>query len=214
MTKTEKQRIIVYDLDDTLYENTWKTFNPLMGVTEEENVDLYTKRKKNIINQQEWVDSLYNIYAKDKNRLKKEYILSLVDSLTKNKDTDGIIKYFRHKGYKQYLLSGGLDLITNNIANRLNISYLGASIQTIFDKNDLLKGFKAAPSEPEFKLEKIVELRESLACKPEDIVCLGDGDNEREIFKYTKRGITFPDSKISNLAWKIVNDISEIKSFL
>lgn len=30
-------KILVFDLDDTLYKNTWKVINPTMGVSEEEN---------------------------------------------------------------------------------------------------------------------------------------------------------------------------------
>jgi HAD superfamily phosphoserine phosphatase-like hydrolase len=207
-------KVLVYDLDDTLYENTWKTFNPLMGVTQEENVDLYTKRKNNIIDQQEWLDSLYRIYSRDKNRLKKECILSIVDSLVKNKDTDDTIKHFKDKGYKQYLLSGGLDIITKSVADSLGITFLGASIEATFDTNGILKGFHASPSEPEFKLQQIIKLEKSLSCLPEDIICLGDGDNEKEIFKYTGRGVTFVGSKISDFAWKIIKDISVLKTIL
>ena len=48
MITKESKRIIIYDLDDTLYENTWEIFNTLMGVTQEEDIVLYEKRKRNI----------------------------------------------------------------------------------------------------------------------------------------------------------------------
>lgn len=214
MPPKETKRIIVYDLDNTLYENTWERFNQLMGVTQEEDTNLYEKRKENTINQQEWLNSLYNIYSKDQSKLKREYLLSLVNSLHKKDGSDDIIKYLKDKGYKQYLLSGGLDIITNSIADRLGITFLGASIGAVFDQNDVLTGFKTVPSESEFKLTQVIQLKESLSCNPEDIICLGDGDNEREIFKYTKRGITFTNSRIVDLAWKQINNISELKLIL
>lgn len=214
MITKESKRIIIYDLDDTLYENTWEIFNTLMGVTQEEDIVLYNKRKEGIINQQEWLDSLYSIYSKDRNKLKREYMLSLIDSFHKKKGVDDIIKYLKEKGYKQYLLSGGLDIITKIIADRLGIIFLGASIETIFDQNDMLTGFKTSPSESKFKLKQVIQLKESLSCNPEDIVCLGDGFNDGEIFKYTKHGITFTNSAIVDLAWKQIKDISELKLVL
>ena len=146
--------------------------------------------------------------------MKNEKEISLIDSFHKKNGVDDIIKYLKEKAYKQYLLSGGLDIITKIIADRLGIIFLGASIETIFDQNDMLTGFKTSPSESKFKLKQVIQLKESLSCNPEDIVCLGDGFNDGEIFKYTKHGITFTNSAIVDLAWKQIKDISELKLVL
>jgi len=50
----------------------------------------------------------------------------------------------------------------------------------------------------------------------EQCACVGDGGNDIEIFKITKRGITFSSSgeEIKQGAWKVVDSLGDIKEVL
>jgi phosphoserine phosphatase len=43
-----------------------------------------------------------------------------------------------------------------------------------------------------------------------ECVCVGDGDNDIELFKKTKHGVTFKGSKIESEAWKTIDNLGEL----
>lgn len=135
----------------------------------------------------------------------------MVDKFTENTDVHSLISYLREKEIDMYLLSGGVDVVVEEISHRLGIKYLGASISSVIENNSIT-GFTAHPDESEYKLERITSLQSELMCSNEDIACIGDGDNEKMIFDYTKRGITFTDSPLASTSWKVITTLDDLKN--
>ena len=64
------------------------------------------------------------------------------------------------------------------------------------------------------KLNILEDICLKLGINVDECACIGDGGNDIEMFKKTKHGITFKGSKIEKEAWKVVNNLDDIRQIL
>jgi phosphoserine phosphatase len=90
---------------------------------------------------------------------------------------------------------------------------LTVAAEIVFDENGKFVRMQYPDQDAQLKVTQIKEIAAKHAVATEDIVCIGDGANERELFKLT-RGITFENSKASDIAWNVVPDLRAILGVL
>ena len=213
MTK-DNIKLICFDLNKTLInENSWLDLNLAMGVTKEEDAGLFNLWKNDVISYSQWQQQLLNIY-KTKGRHSKKNILSAVSDYSYKPGAKEVIRLIKQKGYEIALISGSMDLLVEKIASELNISYFVANNTFIFDSKNFLKEIKCSDNEALGKLESLGNICTKLHINITECVCIGDGDNDIEIFKKTKHGITFRDSKITSSAWKVIDSLADLQKIL
>lgn len=125
-----------------------------------------------------------------------------------------LVSYLKNKQYLIALVSGSIDLIVNQVCHDLGIDYGAANNQFVFDPNGKFIRLECVEDDTLFKLNQVKRYQAQFGLKPQEICCIGDGDNDRLIFEYTARGITFTGSKITFAAWKTVQNLSQIASLL
>ncbi|OGE82469.1 MAG: hypothetical protein A3B10_00130 [Candidatus Doudnabacteria bacterium RIFCSPLOWO2_01_FULL_44_21] len=68
------------------------------------------------------------------------------------------------------------------------------------------------------KLKQFTEFCQKYGFKPEDCVVVGDSENDLLLFLETKKGIAIrteaEDKILEPVAWKIINNLAEIKNIL
>ena len=62
-------------------------------------------------------------------------------------------------------------------------------------------------------MAQLQQIAEKHGVSTKNIICVGDGANEKRIFEISK-GVTFRNSMIEDLAWKVVENLKEIPSLI
>lgn len=204
-------KLICFDLNKTLIkENTWLELNKAMGVTEQEDTFLYRMWEEGFITYSEWQDILTRMYRKRGNPSKSN-ILKIVSNYTYRKGAKDIIHYLQKKNYKIALISAAMDLLIEKCAKELHIKYFAANNRFIFDKRGLLEKMECSQNEAFQKLKNLKRICQKISISITNCACVGDGDNDIELFKKTKHGITFKGSKLEPIAWETIESLNDLR---
>jgi len=212
--KKDKIKLICLDLNKTLInENTWIDLNLAMGMTKKEDDILFKFYEEGIITYSKWQDIIESIYLK-RGKATRKNIGKAIFRYTYKKGAKEIVEYLIDKGYKVALISSSIDRLVERVSKELNINLFSAGNKLIFDGKGYLKQLKCLGEEKDVKLNQLKSFCKRLNIKLENCICIGDGDNDRELFASTKRGITFSGSKLEDIAWKVIDELADIKKIL
>ncbi len=207
-------KLVCFDLNKTLIEeNSWYNLNLAMGVTKEEDaklLDLYEKGKISYLKAQKILEGIY----KKRGRATKDNIYKSILKYEFKKGARQIVKYLKEKGYEQVIISGSMDILAEDVSHKLGIPRYGVNNYFKFNENDYLDRVVVTGDEKVVKLRQLKNMCIDLKIKTSECACVGDGDNDIKIFLESKHGITFRGSKIEKYAWKLIDDLTEIRSIL
>ncbi|HVX92589.1 MAG TPA: HAD-IB family phosphatase [Candidatus Dojkabacteria bacterium] len=207
-------KAVCFDLNKTLIkENSWRDLNLAMNVKSEEDDMLMSWGERGIITDSQGQNILLNIY-KESGRHSKDNILKVLSNYTYNDYAKEIIKYLESNGFVIFLISGSINILVEKIANELGIKYWKANNEFVFDKKGYLEKINTLDNDKKAKVFQLKELCKETDISIKDVYCVGDGDNDIEIFKVTGKGITFSGSKIEKDAWKVINKLEDIKDLI
>ena len=207
-------KLICFDLDQTLIDiHSWKELNLALGISAEEDRNLYDAYYAGDFSYDEWNNKLLERYM-EHNDATREGITKILSTYKYIDGAKEIVEYWKGKGYKIVLISGSIDILVDIVAKDLGIDYAKANNTFIFDENDRLISIHSGGDDLYAKASILESFCEMLGVKMEECACIADGDNDAEMFTRTGHGITFKGSKIEDKAWKVVYSFSDIKSFL
>lgn len=207
-------KLVCFDLDQTLInENSWAELGIALGVAKELEDELYRAFKAGEITYDEWNDRVLAEYMKH-NEATRDGITKCFAKYTLAPGAREAVEYIKEAGYHVALISGSIDVMVNLVANDLGIRYAKANNAFIFDEEDRLSGIHAHGDDTLAKASHLESFCDLLGINIEECACIGDGANDIEMFRRTKHGITFPDSKIKSEAWKVVNSLHDIQTIL
>ncbi|MFC1802197.1 HAD family hydrolase [Patescibacteria group bacterium] len=213
----DKIKVICLDLNDTLVkEKTWPNLNFAMGMTPEENTMFYNLHRNSEITYTMWVEIALGIYRNRKNLTQPE-IEKITSNYTYFLSAEDLVKYLKQK-YTVVIVSCAMDMLVEKVAKNLGVKHFKSLTKFFFNKFGHISQIKVddrTGDEAKNKVHFLEEICSNLGFKLENCVCIGDGDNDYELFKETK-GITFTYSKEwhKELAWKTVSDLEEIRTIL
>jgi phosphoserine phosphatase len=207
-------RLICFDLNGTLIkENSWMNLNFAMGVTQKEDLDLLNQYREGDISYQEGLDKLLVLY-KERGKFIKKNVLDALFTFTYREGAKEIISYLQKYNYKLAILSGSFDILVEKVAGELHIPLWAANNRFVFDENGVGKAINCIGNDDIFKRKKIVEMCRSMNIDVQECACVGDSENDGEIFKLTGKGIALRGSVVEKDAWKVINNLVEIKNIL
>ena len=207
-------KLICFDLNKTLVaENSWLILNAALGITPEEDAIMHEQYKSGQISYLEW-QSLIEAQYKKSPIADKTNIAKILNNYTYLLGAKDLIKYLSEKGYPICLISGAPDILVAHIAAELNIKYWFSNNTFIFAEDGRFDHIDVIEDEVQMKVTSLTKLCQELQIDPTECVCIGDGDNELEIFNLTKHGITFPSSKIIKQAWKVIDGLADLQKIL
>jgi phosphoserine phosphatase len=205
-------KLICFDLDQTLIvKNSWYELSLAMGVTHDEDQNMYAQFKAGEITYEEWNNKVIELYMRHTDATKEGIteVLSKYEYAAGAKET---VTYFIDKGFEVVLISGSIDILVQMVAKELGIKYAKASNAFVFDKNGRLAGCHTGGDDTFAKLRHLEAFCELLNIPIEQCACIGDGANDIEMFRKTKHGITFKGSDIENEAWKVVDGLNSVRA--
>lgn len=211
-------KAVCFDLNKTLIaENTWLNLNLEMGMTQEEDDVLFRFHQEGIITSAMWYDIIESVYRSRGNpdRAKIEAVCRKYTYKTGGQE---VIKYLQKKGYEVLLISGSLQMLVDIIAKENGIKYAKATNKFTFDERGEYIGLNIDESdnidETHKKLILLKEMCDEIGISLAECVCIGDGDNDLTLFEATGKGITFRGSQIEEYAWKVIDNLLDIKNIL
>lgn len=206
--------LVCFDLNKTLInETTWDDLNVAMGMTREQDQDYLQQFNAGKFTYRQRTKMLLDIYLKQ-GLANLPAIMTSISHYNYKEGAVDLVQYLRQQGYHLALISGAMDLLVDKVAAELNIKMAEANNIFIFDANDDLRDIETFDEDNLAKLRHLESFCRKLKLDLTQCVCVGDGDNDITLFEKTRHGITFTGSKIASSAWKVVNNLTEIKTIL
>mgnify|MGYP000305274543 CR=1 FL=1 len=211
---TQKQKTIFFDLDGTLtIHSTWYALNVRLGITPEEDRDLFERYLKGGFSYDLWTASLVEIY-RARSVVTRSDIVALAQSVELRSDAQEVVNALTQKGYHIVILSGSVDTIVETIAKRLGVTEWYSTSRLVFNENDQLVDIIASGDEAPAKdiLAKRYAQDEGVVLA--DCYTIDDGGNGLELFKNTQ-GILLGDNEmLKPFAKHVVATLSEIPALI
>jgi HAD superfamily phosphoserine phosphatase-like hydrolase len=212
------KKIICFDVNGTLIEEkSWEVLTCGRKDIEkkiEENFDAFYR--KEIAIDEAW--SILVGILKDAGISSRDYMYKCWEGKVNFKEgAEEIISYLKEKGYKIYLISCSIDAYLNHIAREMGLDGVYAGSHLMFDDSSELVLIESECMEgSNFKKKSLERLVEEEEASVQDIVFVGDGDNDIEAFKMTGHGIAMGSKSRELLknSWKQIDNLLQIKEIL
>lgn len=212
----ENIKLVCFDVDGTLVEgNAWWMLTSALGYPLEKINNIFNQAKEGKISFREG-ERLFTKMFQDSGNATREFIANFFESIDVKPEAKDLIHYLKQKGYKIYLISGGIDIYVNSIARKIGVDGFYANSSLEFNQKGILQGIHYRENQKGVKTEQLQELVRKIGIDMNNVVFIGDSENDIDVFKATKHGIAVSTSneELKKASWKSVNLLSEIKKIL
>jgi len=204
-----KIKLVVFDVDGTLTQHTsvWWRLHELFGTTKEGRIyfDQYFAGE---ISYQQWADY-------DAALWKGQPVEPVMDVVRNTRLVDGAaeaVHILREYNIKTAILSGGLDVMANDIARRVGIDFVLTN--KLIHKNGYLTGTVENVIGWAEKAKYIHQIFEHFSVSPQETAFVGDGRNDMSVFSVVGLSIAFnpTDTDVADAANVVIkeNDLRAI----
>ncbi|MCU0660285.1 MAG: HAD-IB family phosphatase [Candidatus Pacebacteria bacterium] len=223
---SQTHKLIFFDLDGTLISaNSWQLSNSAFGLTENEDATFFDLYHRSIITYKEWIDLIARI-LRERKLCNKDTFTAFTERLTPRPEAATLIETLRTMGYTTVLLSGALRQSAEAVGKKVGIDHVYTTTALVFADDgyvssiELHKSMDALPmrtikDEGLAKRSIFEEVCAVFGVAPEQTMYIGDGGNDIEIFKQTKKGVLLGEfAPLRDLAWKKVSNLTDIIGLL
>lgn len=208
-------KLIFFDFDGTLTQSSsWYLFNTHFGMTEQEDSTLFEQYLKQEFDYKGWMDAIIAI-LKDRGLCTEDAVKTFSETLTLRDDAALVIQACKDAGYTPIVISGGLQQVIEPACHKVGIDRVCATASLVFDSQGKFSSINDSSDEMHAKVKAFLEICKEYGVNQEDTTVVGDGGNDIEVFKHTKRGIQIGTyGPLEPFAWKRVENLKEIIDFL
>jgi HAD superfamily phosphoserine phosphatase-like hydrolase len=212
----ENIKLVCFDVDETLVDGiSWWMLTEALGCSLEKAFNIFNQAREGKISFREG-EKLFAKMFQESGNATREFIDNFFESIDVKPGAKDLIFYLKQKGYLIYLISGGIDIYVNSIARKLKVDGFYSNSSLEFDKKRVLQGIHYRENQKVVKVEQLQELIRKIGIDMNNVVFIGDSENDIDVFKATKQGIAVStsDEELKKVSWKTVNSLSEIKNIL
>lgn len=204
-------KLIFFDLDGTLSPtNSWYLFNLYFGMSEAEDQVMFDWYKRGLITYPEWDDLITKI-LREKALCTKDKVAEFSETVLPRAETQELINACKEAGYTTIILSGTMKQIAENFRSRLGIDLAYTCSEIVFRDDGTFEDIANDKDEGPAKLRIFERICAEHGVNPEETIMVGDGGNDLEVFKRTKKAIQIGDYEpLKEFAWKRVENLKEI----
>jgi len=220
-SKCGRLGVIAFDLDGVLVKHTssWRYLHEKFGsiriIQERNDSELF---KEGIITYSEWMArDLEALLQAAGNKLKREDIVRAFSKCELEDGTEDLITYVKSLGITVAIVSGGIDILANMVAEKLGIELVFAN-KLLFDDQGYLipKGIELV--NPLHKDEVLREISRITSVPLSKFMYVGDSDWDESAFKVVGcpvlylRGNEIPRIDVDNI--RVVKSMRELKDLI
>lgn len=212
----ENFKLICFDVDGTLVDgNSWLVLAEGLGCSPQKALEIFNRARKGEISFTEGEKLLTKEYQNTGNA-NRTFIKNLFNDINIKSEARDLLSYLKKKGYKIYLISGAIDIYVESIARKLGVDGFYANSSLEFDSKGILQRINYRNNQGEIKVKQLQDLARKLDINMDQIIFVGDSENDIKVFKSTKHGIAIHSSseELKRVSWRIVDSLSEIKEIL
>jgi phosphoserine phosphatase len=209
------KKLIFFDFDGTLTDSSsWYLFNTYFGITAQEDDSLFKQYLQGSINYKGWMDEITKI-LKERGFCTKESVEKFAQTITLRSEAFEAIKMCKDAGYVVSILSGGIKQVILPVVAELGVDHVFTAVELVFDSEGKIESMIDHSDERHAKLVAFENVCAQYEVNPEEVIAVGDGGNDLDIFKKTKKGILLGSYEpLKEFAWKQVQNLSEIKELI
>jgi HAD superfamily phosphoserine phosphatase-like hydrolase len=208
------KKLICFDLDGTLTQfSTWESFNARLGITPEDDQRLFELYKEGSLAYRDWIVELVKTY-KENGVVTKHDIEAMAEDIALRPDAQHAVDSMKEKGYRVILVSGAIDIVTRNVAERLGIGEWFSTNKAVWNGQQELIDIETMGDEREAKLLLLKEFCLKNDYALEEVVAVADGGNDTDIFKVTKGILLGNNKELAALAKENIESLSDLDTLL
>ena len=208
-------KLICFDFDGTLTEkSSWYLFNTHFGMTPEEDHSLFHQYLENGFDYKNWMLEIVRI-LKERGRCTKDAVAEFAQTISVREDAQSTITALKEKGYKVIVYSGGLKQVIEPVALMIGADEVYTTAELVFDENGVFHSIIDQSDEMHAKVKAFIALCVRYGIDESEAVVVGDGGNDLEIFRRSKKAIQIGNYEpLKEYAWKQIQSLSEIKELI
>ena len=203
-----KIKLICFDICGTLVNgNSWRILTEGIGCSYPEHRNIFLRCQKGEITFTEGERMMTRIF-RNSGDAREKLINDIFNNIKVINDGKDLISYLKRKGYLIYLISGSLDIYVESVAKKVGADGFYANSSLEFDDKGIIKKIIYRENEGKVKLEQLKDLIKKLGITMDQVVFIGDSDNDVEVFEATKHGIAINGSinglckELNKVAWR------------
>lgn len=209
-------KLVCFDIDGTLVDGTsWLILSEGLGWSSNEALDIFKQARKGEISFIE-AERIFTTTYQKSGKANKTFIEEIFNSVEVKKEAKDLISYLKEKGYTIYLISGAINMYVESVARKLGVDGFYANSTLEFNNKGVLQKINYRDNQKEVKVEQLKTLVKKLGINIDQVIFVGDSENDIEVFKATKRGIAVDSSneELKKISWRVVDSLLEIKNIL
>ena len=210
--KTGKIELVIFDMDGVLTNiiSSWKYIHDFFNTSNERSVNDYLKGK---IDDMEFIRRDASLWKENGKPITKKRLFDILSDVPLMEGAKECISDLKNNGIKTAIVSAGLDILAEKVADKLGIDYVLANgLET--DKNGRLNCIGILAVRLMYKDLAVKSLAEKQKIPLERIASIGNSCYDIPMFEITGLGIAFnPGDKCTREAADIIvegNDLSKI----
>jgi HAD superfamily phosphoserine phosphatase-like hydrolase len=211
------KKLVVFDLDGTLITgNTWEDFNQALGVTKDQDRELYSAFSKGDIDYIQWLNSLHELYNLSKNKQTKEQVLGYLTQYQLKPDAVAAVQAVINQGHDTLVLSGSFQMTADAVAFELGITDAIATNKCEFDEQGMLCRVASQGNERAAKVTALTNYCAKHNITLDECVVVGDGGNMLALLHTVKHGVVFTNSSndLQTAASHTINSLADLPDLI
>lgn len=208
---------VSFDVDGTLTrQNSWLALTEGLGASSAEHATIYERYSRGVIDYLSAKHQLLTLWN-ETGHATKPYITQVLCSLPLRPEAREVVDWLKAKEYKVCLISGSMDVYVSIVAKQLGVNVFYANTTLIFDQRGSLVDLEYFLDQGSRKVEQLKSFCDLTDTLPEQIVAVGNSENDMGLFQLTRRGLLLeetPSPQLRDRSWGVIESLSDIKNFL
>lgn len=214
----EPVKAVIFDIDGTLSEkNSWHVLAIAMGATPAEDLEVVELQQAGKITNRE-ADARILAFWKRKGLATRENFRKTFEDIPLRQDAQDLVNYLKQKKILICLITGSMDMYAEVVARRLGVEDFYSNAKLSWSDDGNISDFTYDGKQGTKKLDQFHEFIKKNNLKAAECAAIGDSENDYLLFLETKKGIAVrsesEDKVLEAAAWKIVNNLKQIKEIL
>lgn len=179
---------VVFDIDGTLApEVSWLALTRDLGASVERHIQIYTDYKEGKTDYVTSKAQLVDLWRATGNA-NRTFFVQLFDALPLDSDAQWIVQLAKMDRVV-CVITGSMDLYAQAVSRKLGIEHWYANTRLHWDDQGNLVDMDYELDQAGKKLEQYLQFCEDNNLDKENILVLGDGENDEKLFEVCKQGV-------------------------